>query len=271
MLREVVTPDLQAYMNRQDAQRKEGVANQREMHAAQQEAIRRNTNANGYDYVIEDARRYNDAVAAASNDNSKTDGSGDNTDTTKASEPASTATQPDPLDGYTSADLRNLQALLSNEYIESKHPQTGDGNPETGDYKFYPDTNANTNIEPTRLPTTYTFAQLKASNADYAQRLLNIYNSLKRMLVNPQTRAAIYSNAKANASSDYTIAATSTDAEIDDMHLLQDYISGAENRTTRKMGGATADEARRRGTVTDEYNIKLNPNAVEASSNPNRS
>lgn len=264
MLRDVVTPDTQTYMNRQDAQRKEGVENQRQMHAAQQEAIRRNTDANGYDYVIADANRYNAAVAAASNDNSKTDGSDKTNDTTKATEPKNTDKQTDPLEGYSSADLRNLQALLSNEYIKSAHSQTGDGNPETGDYKFYPNTTDNTEVAPTDLSKTYTFAQLKESNPEYAQRLLNIYNSLKRMLANPQTRAAIYSIAKANAPSDYTIAATSKDAEIDDMHLLQDYISGTENNTTRKKGGTTADEARRQGTVTNESNINLNPNVTAA-------
>lgn len=264
MLRDVVTPDTQTYMNRQDAQRKEGVDNQRQMHAAQQEAIRRNTDANGYDYVIADANRYNAAVGALSNNNAKTDSRGETKDTHKASEPTNTV---DPLEGYSSADLRNLQALLSNEYIKSAHPQTGDGNPETGDYKFYPNTTDNTEIAPTDLPETYTFAQLKESNPEYAQRLLNIYNSLKRMLANPQTRAAIYSRAKANAPSDYTIAATSKDAEIDDMHLLQDYISSTENNTTRKKGGTTADEARRQGTVTNESNINLNPVTAALSSN----
>lgn len=265
MIRDVVTPDTQAYMNRQDAQRKEGVENQRQMHAAQQEAIRRNTNANGYDYTIADANRYNAAVGALSNNNAKTysrDEAKDTTkDTTKDTEPTDTV---DPLEGYSSADLRNLQALLSNEYIKSAHPQTGDGNPETGDYKFYPNTTDNTEVAPTDLSETYTFAQLKESNPEYAQRLLNIYNSLKRMLANPQTRAAIYSRAKANAPSDYTIAATSKDAEIDDMHLLQDYISSTENNTTRKKGGTTADEARRQGTVTNESNINLNPNVTAA-------
>lgn len=265
MIRDVVTPDTQAYMNRQDAQRKEGVENQRQMHAAQQEAIRRNTNANGYDYTIADANRYNVAVGALSNNNAKTDSRGETKDTTKDTtkdiEPTDTV---DPLEGYSSADLRNLQALLSNEYIKSAHPQTGDGNPETGDYKFYPNTTDNTEVAPTDLSETYTFAQLKESNPEYAQRLLNIYNSLKRMLANPQTRAAIYSRAKANAPSDYTIAATSKDAEIDDMHLLQDYISSTENNTTRKKGGTTADEARRQGTVTNESNINLNPNVTAA-------
>lgn len=261
MLRDVVTPDTQTYMNRQDAQRKEGVENQRQMHAAQQEAIRRNTDANGYDYVIADANRYNAAVGALSNNNAKTDDRGETKDTTKDTEPTDTV---DPLEGYSSADLRNLQALLSNEYIKSAHPQTGDGNPETGDYKFYPNTTDNTEVAPTDLSETYTFAQLKESNPEYAQRLLNIYNSLKRMLANPQTRAAIYSRAKANAPSDYTIAATSKDAEIDDMHLLQDYISSTENNTTRKKGGTTADEARRQGTVTNESNINLNPNVTAA-------
>lgn len=264
MARQIETPDTQFYVNRQDAQRKEGVENQRQMHAAQQEAIRRNTDANGYDYVIADANRYNAAVATASNDNSKTDGSDKTNDTTKATEPKNTDKQTDPLEGYSSADLRNLQALLSNEYIKSTHPQTGDGNPETGDYKFYPNTMDNTEVAPTDLSKTYTFAQLKESNPEYAQRLLNIYNSLKRMLANPQTRAAIYSIAKANAPSDYTIAATSKDAEIDDMHLLQDYISSTENNTTRKKGGTTADEARRQGTVTNESNINLNPNVTAA-------
>lgn len=259
MLRDVVAPNTQAYMNRQDAQRKEGVENQRQMHAAQQEAIRRNTNANGYDYTIADANRYNAAVGALSNNNAKTDSRGETKDTTKDTEPTDTV---DPLEGYSSADLRNLQALLSNEYIKSAHPQTGDGNPETGDYKFYPNTTDNTEVAPTDLSKTYTFAQLKESNPEYAQRLLNIYNSLKRMLANPQTRAAIYSRAKANAPSDYTIAATSKDAEIDDMHLLQDYISSTENNTTRKKGGTTADEARRQGTVTNESNINLNPNVT---------
>lgn len=267
MLRDVVTPDTQAYMNRQDAQRKEGVENQRQMHAAQQEAIRRNTDANGYDYVIADANRYNAAVGALSNNNAKTDSRGETKDTPKATEPKNTDTQTDPLEGYSSADLRNLQALLSNEYIKSAHPQTGDGNPETGDYKFYPNTTDNTEVAPTDLSETYTFAQLKESNPEYAQRLLNIYNSLKRMLANPQTRAAIYSRAKANAPSDYTIAATSKDAEIDDMHLLQDYISSTENNTTRKKGGTTADEARRQGTVTNESNINLNPVTAALSSN----
>lgn len=261
MLRDIVTPDTQAYINRQDAQRKEGVENQRQMHAAQQEAIRRNTNANGYDYTIADANRYNAAVGALSNNNAKTDSRGETKDTTKDTEPTDTV---DPLEGYSSADLRNLQALLSNEYIKSAHPQTGDGNPETGDYKFYPNTTDNTEVAPTDLSETYTFAQLKESNPEYAQRLLNIYNSLKRMLANPQTRAAIYSRAKANAPSDYTIAATSKDAEIDDMHLLQDYISSTENNTTRKKGGTTADEARRQGTVTNESNINLNPNVTAA-------
>ena len=261
MLRDVVTPDTQAYMNRQDAQRKEGVENQRQMHAAQQEAIRRNTNANGYDYTIADANRYNAAVGALSNNNAKTDSRDETKDTTKDTDPTDTV---DPLEGYSSADLRNLQALLSNEYIKSAHPQTGDGNPETGDYKFYPNTTDNTEVAPTDLSKTYTFAQLKESNPEYAQRLLNIYNSLKRMLANPQTRAAIYSRAKANAPSDYTIAATSKDAEIDDMHLLQDYISSTENNTTRKKGGTTADEARRQGTVTNESNINLNPNVTAA-------
>ena len=264
MIRDVVTPDTQAYMNRQDAQRKEGVENQRQMHAAQQEAIRRNTDANGYDYVIADANRYNAAVGALSNNNAKTDSRGETKDTPKATEPNNTV---DPLEGYSSADLRNLQALLSNEYIKSAHPQTGDGNPETGDYKFYPNTTDNTEVAPTDLSETYTFAQLKESNPEYAQRLLNIYNSLKRMLANPQTRAAIYSRAKANAPSDYTIAATSKDAEIDDMHLLQDYISSTENNTTRKKGGTTADEARRQGTVTNESNINLNPVTAALSSN----
>lgn len=262
MQRQVVTPDTQTYMNRQDTQRREGVENQRTMHAAQQEAIRRNANADNYDYVVDNAQRYNTMSGALSSNNGKSGDAGtkDSDKDVNTNEPADTAELNDSfIKGASSADLRNIQAMIANTQEN------------VNDYKFYPADNAtaatsqmSTQAGANTLSKQYTIADIKAQYPNYYSALISLYNNLMGR-VQTQKEAMLKYIKDTPGTASYTTM-TTVPGMLSDLQVVKDFVSAVENRYTRTNGGTTHNEGRAtEGGVGNNTDI----NVSKVTDNPN--